>query len=63
MSAGKEDIGAGGCINTLRSAHRPASANFVPTGAVLRSSTRAVAVPCSTKALTFSGVPFASEPG
>lgn len=49
-------------MNTLRSAHSPASANFVPIGAVFRSSMRAVAVPCSTSELTLSGVPFASEP-
>lgn len=63
MSDGKAANGAVGCKNTLRRAHKPASANFVPMGTVLRSSTRAVATPCSTSEFRFSGVPFASEPG
>lgn len=63
MSAGKEEIGAGWCWNTLRSAHNPASASLVPIGTDLRSSTRDVAVPCSTSDATLSDVPFAREPG
>lgn len=62
MSAGNADTGAGGCMNTLRNAHSPASATLVPKGADFRRSTKAVAAPWSTKDLTFSGVPFANEP-
>lgn len=62
ISAGNADTGAGGCMKTLRKAHIPASATFVPNGADFRRSTKAIAAPCSTRALTFSGVPFAREP-
>lgn len=46
----------------LLKAQSPASTNLVPNGAVFNSSTNDVAAPCSTREVTFAGVPFANEP-
>lgn len=63
MSDGSADMGAGGFWNMLLNAQRHASANLVPVGTTFNNSTSTTVAPWSTSDATFSGVPFAKEPG